>query len=471
MGASKLTSQPLLTLSDIRTFFLQNEIPVYFIDFSAYDLIGMEEWIGNFRFINSSNSFDGFHPQAFVPKRKMPNQSGGLEGINNALLQDPQVLDLLARSSSNGTIGKAMFLLFDDETERLAKQLGLEICFPQAVLRRFLDDKVTTTRIAENAGVPCVPNVLSRVENYEQLRCISQQLGEHLVLQMPFGDSGETTFFISSEADFERNKAEITNGQEVKIMKRIRCRGTSIEACVTRYGVVVGPLVTELIGFQELTPFKGGWCGNELFPNAFPPGIRQQAREYTIRFGEQLRKEGYLGYFDLDFLLDEDDGSFYLGELNPRISGVAPLTNNGAFAKKDLPLILLHLLEWMGVDYLLDVEALNQSWSNQANLDTWSSMIFKHLHDETVLPGEPPASGVWRMNECGCLSFVRQATNFRAIQSADEGFFLREANKGDVVQNGDFLGVLFLPKRVMSDYQLTAEAKAWIAAIRKGFEG
>ncbi|MEK7257678.1 MAG: biotin carboxylase, partial [Bacteroidota bacterium] len=173
MGASKLTSQPLLTLSDIRTFFLQNEIPVYFIDFSAYDLIGMEEWIGNFRFINSSNSFDGFHPQAFVPKRKMPNQSGGLEGINNALLQDPQVLDLLARSSSNGTIGKAMFLLFDDETERLAKQLGLEICFPQAVLRRFLDDKVTTTRIAENAGVPCVPNVLSRVENYEQLRCIS----------------------------------------------------------------------------------------------------------------------------------------------------------------------------------------------------------------------------------------------------------------------------------------------------------
>jgi hypothetical protein len=34
-------------------------------------------------------------------------------------------------------------------------------------LRQYLDDKVVTTRIAEEAGVECVPNVLAAVDSYE----------------------------------------------------------------------------------------------------------------------------------------------------------------------------------------------------------------------------------------------------------------------------------------------------------------
>jgi len=50
-------------------------------------------------------------------------------------------------------------------------------------------------------------------------------------------------------------------------MKRIKCRGAAIEACVTRHGTIVAPLMTELVGFKELTPYKGGWCGNEIYDN------------------------------------------------------------------------------------------------------------------------------------------------------------------------------------------------------------
>ena len=48
-------------------------------------------------------------------------------------------------------------------------------------------------------------------------------------------------------------------------VKRINCRGSALEACVTRHGTIVGPLMTELVGFPELTPYRGGWCGNEVF--------------------------------------------------------------------------------------------------------------------------------------------------------------------------------------------------------------
>ena len=56
-------------------------------------------------------------------------------------------------------------------------------------------------------------------------------------------------------------------------MKRINCYGTAIEGCVTKYGTLVAPLMTELVGFKRLTPYKGGWCGNEIYPNAFNADI------------------------------------------------------------------------------------------------------------------------------------------------------------------------------------------------------
>src|SRR5690606_27977605 len=120
----------------------------------------------------------------------------GIEDINNYLLQHPEVQDYLKTRSVDGKAGKAMFLMFNEKTEKLAKKLGLEIMFPKAEMRNFLDNKINTNRIAERAGVPCVPNVLSPVDDYEHLREVSAGLGNELVIQTPFGDSGHTTFFI-----------------------------------------------------------------------------------------------------------------------------------------------------------------------------------------------------------------------------------------------------------------------------------
>ena len=73
-------------------------------------------------------------------------------------------------------------------------------------------------------------------------------------------------------------------------MRRIRCRGSAMEACVTRHGTIVGPLMTELVGFPELTPYKGGWCGNELYPGAFHRGPSARRASPAFRFGEELRR-------------------------------------------------------------------------------------------------------------------------------------------------------------------------------------
>jgi hypothetical protein len=84
-------------------------------------------------------------------------------------------------------------------------------------------------------------------------------------VQTPYGDSGKTTFFIQSEADWDKDAAELA-AEELKVMKRINCAASAIEAVLTRHGTVVGPVMRDLTGHPELTPHKGGWCGNDIFP-------------------------------------------------------------------------------------------------------------------------------------------------------------------------------------------------------------
>ena len=108
---------------------------------------------------------------------------------------------------------------------------------------------------------------------------------------------------------------------------------------MTRHGTIVGPLMTELVGFKELTPYRGGWCGNEVFAEAFSHDVREQARDMTFRFGEELRTLGYRGYFELDFLRDLDNDELYLVKSTRGSPAPSAMTNLAAFAHADAPLV------------------------------------------------------------------------------------------------------------------------------------
>lgn len=454
-------------ISDIRRFFHRNETPIYFISATNFNLLGADEWIKGFKYITYIDCFDGDHPNLFSPKEIPHEEFQSIEDINNYLLEHKEVADLIARRKHKGNAGKALFLMFDQRTEKLAKKLGLDVAFPKAKMRQALDNKVNTNRIAEKAGVPCVPYVLSNVKDYDHLRKVSKKLGEHLVVQTPFGDSGHTTFFISTKADYDKYAEEIEKEKECKIMKRINCRGAAIEACVTRHGTIVAPLMTELVGFKELTPYRGGWCGNEIYADAFTPGIRSKARKYTRQFGDQLRKEGYKGYFELDFLIDQDNGKIYLGELNPRVTGASSITNHAVFALADAPLFVFHILEWMDVPYELSVNALNKRWAKKENIDDWGQMVIKHTSDSIERVTKAPRSGIYTMAEDGSVSYSRMDTHRRAVETENEAFYLRITDKDDWVYEGADMGILVMRGRMMNDdFTLTPRARKWLKAIR-----
>jgi biotin carboxylase len=347
------------------------------------------------------------------------------------------------------------------------------VAHPSAELRHRLDSKIVTTQLGNEAGVPSAPNTLGWARTYAELTALAKTagLGDDLVVQTPYGDSGKTTFFIKSARDWDRYAGDIVD-QELKVMRRINCRAAAVEAVITRHGTVVGPLMTDLTGYPELTPHKGGWCGNDIFPEALSPEHRERARVLTQKLGDRLAVEGYRGFLEIDYLADVDTGELYLGEMNPRISGVTSMTNVTAGAYADIPLFLFHMLEYLGLDYEIDVDDINERWAQAASVDVWSQLVMKDTGDEVRQLTAAPKTGIWRFDDSGRLEFARWGNDWHSLHDETEAFFLRVLAPGDYTYPGADLGVLVARSRMQDDdSRLTDRAQQWIEGIHSQFDG
>lgn len=463
-------------LEDVRSFFAQQQVPTYFISATNFNLINLHDWVASWGNINFVDCYDGAHPKTTIPHYDIPPLFNSSEEINHYLLGHKDVVQRLEKDREglpdDTPNSRVIFLFFDQALENICRSLNLDICLPPNALVKEVDNKIVTTEIGNLAGVPSVPNALAPVKSYDELCALAEKhgLSSHLVVQTAYGDSGKTTFFISNREDYDAVADQIECEDKVKVMKRIRCEGTAIEACATRCGTFVGPLLTELIGFEELTPYAGGWCGNELYASSFSPSLRATAHELTEKLGDELWKRGYRGYFEVDYLIDLDTDDIYLGELNPRVTGISAMTNTSHFCSQNLPLFLFHLLEYSQCQLELNPAEFNALSLQEGAEGTASQLILKHTQKDLKMLSDAPVSGVYRYDG-RALHLLKPSVNRREALAADEAFIMRIMNKGEIVYKGADLGIMFANFPVKAaEKTLTEDAKGWLKALAELFQ-
>jgi biotin carboxylase len=462
--ASRAKKPKLRSLSDIYAFFRQNQTPITFLSPTPYNVLGLGRWINKFEYVNFFDSFDGTHPKISVPREHGPHEFKSIEDVNNYLLRHKEVRH---RLSERGP-GLMMLVMFDEETEELARELGQTIALPPAKLRKHIDSKIVTTQLGNEAGIRSAPNVMGHAASYEQLMKLAtrRKLGTDLVVQTPYGDSGRTTFFVKSERDWDRCVANLKD-EELKVMRRINHLPGTVEAVATRHGTLVGPLQTDITGFPEVTPYKGGWCGNDVFTGGFVKE-RQAVLRMAQKLGDRLYQAGYKGAFCMDFLIDTDTRNVYLGEINPRISGASPMTNLITSVYGGCPVYMFHLLEFMDVDWEIDLEKVQERWSE---FDNWSQLILKYPVDRVEMITRAPATGIYRMDPAGDIRLTRKSIDWSVVSDEDEAFYLRVYTAGDYRYHGADMGILVSRGRFQTDdRELTPRAKAWVKAINAQFD-
>ena len=148
------------------------------------------------------------------------------------------------------------------------------------------------------------------------------------------------------------------------------------------------------------------------------------------------------------------------------------MTNVTAGAYADAPLFLFHLLEYLDVDYEIDVDDINRRWAEASSVDVWSQLILKQNREGVELVTEAPKTGIWRLDDAGRISFGRWANDWHSLHDEAEAFYLRVLAPGDYRYPGADLGVLVARSRMQTeDNRLTDRALAWIDGIHAQFAG
>ena len=148
------------------------------------------------------------------------------------------------------------------------------------------------------------------------------------------------------------------------------------------------------------------------------------------------------------------------------------MTNVTAGAYADVPLFLFHLLEYMDVDYEIDVDDINRRWAQASNVDVWSQLVLKETAEEVQQLTHAPKTGIWRLADTGDISFARWGNDWHSLHDEAEAFFLRVLGPGDYRYPGADLGVIVARSRMQTeDNELTERAHDWIQGIQKEFAG
>ncbi len=463
-----MSENKLSSVQDIKQHFRNSESAFYFISATNFNLMAVADWVNRWFNVNFIDCYDGRNDSVIMPDYSDVPVFKDIEAINQFLLGNKKIVEHIKSNRAAGHDCKAMFLFYDRELEKLVDSLDMDLIMPPNKLVRHIDNKITTTEIGNSVDVPSVPNALVKIPSYSRLREVieSNNLGDEVVIQTAYGDSGKTTFFIANEADYHAVADRIESEEQVKVMKRIQCLQVAMEACATRQGTYVGPILTEIIGHPKLTPYKGGWCGNDVNPDVFDKKTQQTMYRYTENLGHALYEKGYRGYFEVDYLIDvadRDDVQVYLGEINPRVTGISAITNMSAFCNQNIPLFLFHLLEFSDTAFDLPPETFNRSVQEFSHPE-FGQLIFKYTEQTLKIITRVPETGVYSFYG-KTLTFLRYADNPRQLAD-DEIFILRiMAADGYVYKGADIL-ILFANKQLQDrNNVLTDVADALIDTV------
>jgi hypothetical protein len=110
-----------------------------------------------------------------------------------------------------------------------------------------------------------------------------------------------------------------------------------------------------------LTSKKAGTVGNDWKqPRVLPEKTKQQINDFTTKIGKAMAKSGFKGMFGLDLVVQNISNDPYIIEINARQPASIPIHTKLQLARKQIPLQLLAIAEFMGIDYELDTQEYNR---------------------------------------------------------------------------------------------------------------
>lgn len=311
-------------------------------------------------------------------------------------------------------------------------------------------------------------NELDRAASYKNL---VERFEGDFMLQDEDSSGSKGTYAIRSHDDYIeaiKSLKKFSRGRTIVASKFIHGEITSIQVCITKYGVFSGGIQRQLVDSKYLCNRKLAgatkWCGGEI-GDKYPDIVQHQAREIASIVGSELSSHGYKGIFGVDLIVTPEN-EVYAIEINARLTGYSHIISDMQMTAGKIPFMLLHLLEMGNYKYeVTDKEAL----PSVTEFDKPGSLlILNNTLDSEFTLDTAIRSGLYRFRQ-GKLSFIRPAYSLEDVKGEDTLLISCRHNQGDVVGSGKRVLKIMKRGRTMYKDDLTPKTQQLVQAIKEAF--
>ncbi|MAF20577.1 MAG: hypothetical protein CMI55_02760 [Parcubacteria group bacterium] len=478
-------------LETLKQFFSQVKTPVFGAGVYAFDRLGLENIIPNYRILALRYSLDTKLIEKDIKVIALEKGMGTkhIQEPRNAttVLKHPRIKKYLEKFTNPNIL----VLKASSKMEQVCQENGWKLLInPTSFGKELFENKIRFRQILQEIGIAVPPGKITSVDKLRYGQLINKY-GLPFVLQHPTKGGGKGTFFINNQEDFEKafnklkqkwddeNEKKLTPPAEVIVAQFIQGPSPSITGCVTKDGILITNLQHQILDIPQLyNPEKGSglFCGHDWTGSRFDSEISQLAYQYAEKIGEYFQKQGYHGIFGLDFILDQKTKKLYITECNPRLLGSFPVLHMVQLLNNEIPIIACHVLEFLNqhqeinIDYQIDIEMVNKLMRREK---IGSQMFLHNLTGRWARIHRQLKAGVYKLKN-NKLKYLRPGYDLKHLKNKKE-FILTDGvsfKKSHFSPNRRLCRILTLNQTLdSSDYRkLTPWAQQVAEIVHQSFE-
>lgn len=312
-------------------------------------------------------------------------------------------------------------------------------------------------------------NELDRAASYRDL---TDRFDGPFMLQDEDSSGSKGTYAIKSQDDYVdaiKSLKKFSRGRTIVASKFIKGQVSSIQVCITKYGIFSGGMQRQLLDSKYLTNNKldgaTKWCGGEVGTD-YPDIVKHQAREIASVVGSELASHGYKGVFGIDLIVTPEN-EVYTIEINARLTGYSHIISDMQLIEGKIPFMLLHALELGNLKYeVTDSDALPSSNDYRK---PGSLLILNNTSEEDFVLKHYIRPGLYKL-EGDRLEFVRPASGMSALKGEDQMLIFCRHNEGETIQSGKrVLKIMKVGKTMNSRGELNLKARHLVQVVKNTF--
>lgn len=321
--------------------------PVFYVTNEVGRGIGLEKLLPNYHIICLDD-----HPlvdlleKAGVSVFCLERKLGGKNIVfrsSSSILSQPSVIAFIQEKSA-GRIPQILFFKPQKKIEFLAREHHWQLLGNTTNLSRQFEDKIAFFNLCQKEKIPVPEGEIMEMAKGDW-SLLTRKYGEPIVVQFGRGWAGNSTFLIDNESHFLEIKKQFGHAQ-AKICRFVKGITVINNAVVFQGKVFSSRPALQIASNKVLTSTQAG-TGGRQWPALLKGEQKKEIKSLTEKVGLLMAKKGYLGFFGLDFLVEDQTGRIYLAENNSRLTASVPFFTKLEIGKDAFPLLGYHLLSFL----------------------------------------------------------------------------------------------------------------------------